>query len=204
MLYNVSFALYDNSTYLIPHIPYSVADDEDHKTKRVCFADSIEHCIEAIGSCHRDLYTGCLIVVRSVDKKNLDPSKIITYRELFDSKKVPDALETHEYWYLDEVKVKRDIYQIKDFAIEYAIAFTCITRDNMADIIMEFNPKKPMQRNETVEQAYYRTINDLYENGLYDASDKFEDIVATLPWARKIKVTNLVMHKITDNNIYMI
>lgn len=33
----------------IPRIPESIARGEDDKTPRVCFADSIENCIKAIG-----------------------------------------------------------------------------------------------------------------------------------------------------------
>lgn len=196
MLYNVTFDIGDASTRLIPYIPYSAADDEDRKTKRVCFADSIQHCIEAIGSCNRDLHTGCLIVVRSVDEKGLDPGKIITPGELFDTKKVPDALETHEYWYLDEVDVKREVYRVKGFTFEYAIAFTCIEKDDLAAIIKNYIPDSPMKQYESVKQAYDRALEQLYEAGRYNDCDKFEDRVAALPWAQRIKISSLAVEKL--------
>lgn len=197
MLYNITFRLWDESTRLIPYIPYSAAEDEDHETERVCFADSVEHCIQAIGPCDRDLHTDCLIVVRQVDETDLKPSKIVTDQELFDTKKVPDALENHEYWYLDEVDVVREVYRIKDFTFEYTVAFTCVVRDDLAALMEKYNPGSPIRKNETVEQAYNRTLVELYEKGMYEEGDLFESRVIELPWARKLKITGLVMEKVT-------
>lgn len=198
MLYNVTFDLADMSTHLVPYIPYSAADDEDRKTKRVCFADSIEHCISAIGSCNRNLYTGCMIVVRSVDENSLDQSRIISSQELYDTHKVPDALENNECWYLDEVDVTREIYTICNFIFEYDIAFTCIKREDLADLIYKYNPDSPMKIKESIEYAYNRTVGELQKKERYDDSDAFEDKVAGLPWAQRIKISNLKMKKIND------
>lgn len=197
MLYNVTFRLDDKSEHLVPCIPYSAAEDEDQETKRVCFADSIENCIAAIGSCNRNLYTGCFIVVRSVDENSLDPSKIVSDHELFNTGKVPDALETGECWYLDEIDVKREVYKINNFDYEYALAFTCIKREDLAWLIDQYNPGSPMKRCESIEQAYNRTIGEMQSKGFYDDSDHFDDRVAELPWAQRIKISNLVIEKVS-------
>lgn len=199
MLYNVTFRLEDKSKHLVPCIPYTAAEDEDKETKRVCFADSIEHCIAAIGSYYRDLYTGCLIVVRSVDEADLDQSKIVTDQELFNAGKVPDALETGECWYLNEIDIKREVYKINSFDYEYALAFTCIKREDLARLIDEYNPESPMKCRESVEQAYNRTVGELQGKGFYDDSDLFEDRVSELPWAQRIKISNLVIEKINTD-----
>ena len=194
MLYNITFKTYDQSTRLIPHVPYTAAPDEDRIMKRVCFADSIEHCISAIGPSNRDLYTGCYIVVRSVDESCLKPSKLIVPEELFHTGKVPDALENQEYWYLDEIDVKRELYKVNDFMAERALAFSCIKKDDLGDLMEKYSV--PMKQNETVEQAYDRTINILYKACSYNEADAFEEDVAALPWAQTLKVTGLVMKKI--------
>lgn len=196
MLYNVTFNIKDISTRLSPYVPYSAASDEDRRTKRVCFADSIQHCIEAIGSYNRNLYIGCLAVVRSVDEGKLDPGKIVTPQELFNTRKVPDALETQEYWYLDEVDVKREIYRIKDFVFEYAVAFTCIEKDDLAVIIEKYIPDGRIKQQWTVEQVYNWAVGELYNEGRYDDCDAFEDQVAMLPWAQCIKISGLVIEKL--------
>lgn len=195
MLYNVTFSVWDTSNWLVPYVPYSAAEDEDRKTDRVCFADSIENCIAAIGSCNRNLHTDCLIAVRYVDEKSLDPSKIVTPQELFDTGRVPDALENHEYWYLGEVRVEREIYKIKNYTFEYAIAFTCIAKDDLAYIINRYNPCNLMKVNEAVDDAYERTVMDLYRQNRFDDADAFEEEVAGLPWAKRIKISELVMER---------
>ena len=196
MLYNVTFDKFDENRHLIPCIPISAADDEDRETKRVCFADTVEHCISAMSSYYRNLYTGCQIVIRSVDENSLDLSKIITPEELFRSKKVPDALENHEYWYLDEVDVNREVYQITDYDYDYTIAFTCIEREDMASLIEKYTPDSPMKKSETIEQAYNRTVGKMQTDRQYDKSDMFEDAVASLPWAQRTAISNIVMKKV--------
>lgn len=193
MLYNVTFRLNDESEYLVPKVPYTAAPDEDRVTKRICFADTIEHCLQAIG--HRDLYEGCYIVVRSVDENGLDPFKLVTPEELFDTGKVPDALENNEYWYLDEVAVNREIYMVEHFDYEHGIAFTCIRKDDMAALVEKYVPDRPFKRNEGMEQAYDRVVGYLQGNGMYEESDSFEDEVAELPWAQMVRISNLQMRR---------
>lgn len=200
MLYNITFRTYDESLHLIPQVPYTAAPDEDRVTKRICFADSVEHCIAAIGPSERDLYTGCHIIVRSVDETLLDQSKIVTPKELFDTGRVPDALENQEYWYLDDVDVVRELYRVDSFIIERKISFSCIRREDMADIIKKYRPESPMKRTDTVEWAYARTLDGLYKQGLYNEADAFEEEVVSLPWSQGLNVTGLRMKKITGGD----
>lgn len=196
MLYNITFNKNNIETRLFAHIPYSAAADEDQDTERVCFSDSIAHCIEAIGPCERNLYTNCQIIVRSIDERYLDQSKIVTTQELYETQKVPDALETHECWYLDTVDVKREVYQVKDFRCEHTIAFSCLKRADVASLIEKYTPNSPMKRYESIEQAYNRTITKMQTDRQYDKSESFENEIAELPWAQRIRITNLVIEKI--------
>lgn len=194
MLYNITFKRYDESEHLVPYIPYTAASDEDRTTKRICFADSVEHCMTVIGPCERDLYTGCHVIVRSVDETNLDQSKLVTPQKLFESGRVPDALENQEYWYLDELDVTREIFKVEDFVYEHQIAFSCIKRDDLKDVMEKHSVI--MRRNETVEQAYNRTLDLLYKTGSYEEADIFEEEVNSLSWAQGLKVSNLIMERI--------
>lgn len=199
MLYNVTFDITDERTHLIPYIPHTAAFDEDMKTKRVCFADTIEHCIAALGSSHRNLYTGCEIIIRSVAEMTLDPQLFVTAQELFEEKRVPDALETGECWYLDEVDVTKEVYRIEDFMEEYDIAFSCITREDMDEIIKKYFPINPcnhLRVRESVEQAYHRVLEKMYKESRYKEADQFETDIAELPWARKIVISGLKMRKL--------
>lgn len=198
MLYNVTFNLQDKSTCLIPHIPFTAADDEDKHTERVCFADSVSHCIEAIGSCSRDLYAGCMIVVRSVDESWLDKSKLIACDVLYSEGLVPDAMETHECWYLDEVEVKREVYQIHDFDFEHDIAFTCIQEEDMRYLAEKYVPDIYLKRCKTAEDIYKRTAELLHSEQRYEDYDEFDNQVLELPWAQKISISNLKMSCVSD------
>lgn len=196
-LYNVTFDLTDESKCLCPYVPYTASDDEDQLTERICFADTVEHCISAIGSSRRDLREGALLVVRSVDADYLDKSKLVTPYELYDTGSVPDALETNEWWYLDKIFVERDVYRIISFDFEHALAFTCIGKCDLDYLIDKHDPGNFMMYGESVEQAYYRVVGKMQDERRYNESDSFEDEVAALPWAQKIKITNLVMEKVS-------
>lgn len=193
VLYNITFNLNDESTLLQPYIPYSAAEDEDRETKRVCFADSVDNCISAIGSCARELYEGSTIVVRSVQTDKLDKSKLITPHQLAASGKVPDAEVNQEYWYLGDVNIVREVRTIVSFEYEYAIAFQCLNKDDVNALIKKYLPDDGIRDGESIEDAYNRVIGAMQSVGEYDASDEFDDSIAELPWAQRIRVQNVVL-----------
>lgn len=198
MLYNVTFKLDDESTRLIPRIPVTAGGTEDKETKRVCFADSVEHCIGAMSESHSNLYTGCLIIVRSVDEYMLDRSKIMTPEELFYSGRVPDALENNEYWYLDEVDVYRDMYEITHYYEDYVCAFTCIEKEVIEKIARQYIPHFRIRRYEDSEQAYDRVIETLYGKGQYTDCADFEIEIVSRPWGHKRQISRLEMARVAE------
>lgn len=177
-------------------IPYSAANDEDQTTPRVCFAESLEGCLSAIGACNRDLHTGCQIVVRSVNECDLNPDKLVPPEWLFADGLVPDALETGEWWYLDKVDVVRNVYTVMDFSYEYDIAFSCIKRNDLAEIMERYVPGQLLKRTESVENAYNRVMRILYRDGRYRDADKFENEIVELPWARCLRIYDLKLSKV--------
>ena len=196
MLYNITFKLDDDRTVLKPCVPYTAAEGEDKVTERVCLSDSVDGCLSAIGSCNRDLYEGCTIIVRSVPISSLDPNKIVTPEVLFESGKVPDALENQEYWYLGEVNVLSEKYCIESFEHEYSIAFTCLKREDVVRLIEKYNSPYLMRDDESIEQAYNRTMYLMQHDGRYNESDNFDEEVCELPWAQRIRIRKVVMTRV--------
>lgn len=192
-LYNVTFRLNDVRTALDPCIPYTASPlyGEDIVTKRVCLADSIEHCISAIGSCNRDLYEGCCIVVRRVNTALLDKRILITPRQLYESGKVPDALENMEYWYTGRVYCERLVYKVTSFNYEHKINWTCIKPEQIKHILGAMGLDSIVRDLPTAEDIFNAATGILEKDDNYDLSDELYDEVIELDWARGISISNL-------------
>ena len=81
-------------TMLTPRVPrYAVGDWEDVKTERICFSDSISHCLTALQDAGR--YYVYILANQEDNKYFYHPSK----------KQVRDVEYTHESWCMKEVPV---------------------------------------------------------------------------------------------------
>ncbi len=192
VLYNVTFNLNDLNDILVPCVPYSVAEGcgEDSCTKRVCLSDSIERCLTAIGSSFRDIHAGAELLVRSVDVNRLDRSKLISYDQLYSSGKVPDAMETHEYWYLDTIHVILQLCRIDGFCYEHVINWTCLKADDVRSIISKYVDINAVY-GDTALSAYNSASEILNDLKMYEAYDSMYDEIALLPWAQGFKICDL-------------
>lgn len=197
-LYNVTFDITDQSTVLSPRVPYSVADDEDNDTCRVCLSDSIEKCIEAIGPCNRDFCIGQTIVVRSVKVKDLDQEKLIGYNDLYLSGKVPDAPYTHEYWYLDELPVERKVFLVKGFTYEHCLAWELIKLKDVMKISCKYCDDSVRRMVYTAKDLYDKVCRSLEMQKLYDTYDRFTEEIESLPWAQACRVSDLILEECTE------
>ena len=198
MLYHIKFWEDQKYNILTPYVPYSAGDIEDRETPRVCFADSIEHCIEAVGPCNRDLHTGAAFAVYYVDEQALDQDKLVTPETLWKTGKVPDAMEHNEYWYLKPVEVKRKVMRIKSFIMEHALNATCIKVEDIRKIAMQYAPGRTINPTEGVRQIFERTTLYLDTLKKYDEEDAFQDAVFELPWAQGNALSKLELEDITD------
>lgn len=104
-----------------PRIPKHPIPGEDVTTPRICFCDSIEHCIDAITESdrHEILSSGRFIAYRlevDTEDKMLRRPDDIHYL-------VPDALLTQEYWYLKPVTLVSIPMKIIEFCdyIDYDV-----------------------------------------------------------------------------------
>lgn len=188
ILYNITFRD-DDTTTLIPIVPYTAAEDEDKSTKRVCFADTVPHCIEAIGPCSRDLHIGSIFRIRSVNTAHLDNNSILTPEELFKTSKVPDALQNREYWYLKEVSITLHKVRVVDFSYEHAIAWKCVKYSDVEEIVRIL--KIPYQKHADAESLYNYANHYLNDKLEFDKMDDLWDSIAELLFAQRIALTKL-------------
>lgn len=186
-LYNITFDLKDDRQLLEPCIPKSAADDEDKTIPRVCFTDSVEHCFQAIPGDSRNACKYAEFLIRSIE---INVEECVSPQELFDKKLVPDALENQEYWVLHPVFC--DVYKcvLLDFDHEFAIAWSCINKDDCIRIISS-NSDWVGDTSGTSEDIYHRFCRWTQETKNWNAEDKVWDALVMLPWAQLSKFLNV-------------
>lgn len=194
-LYNVSFNLNNRSNIIEPSIPESTAAGEDRTFKRVCLADSVEHCIQAIASNNRDIRVGAQIIVRSVDIKNLYKKLLVDPQTLFNKKLVPDALENNEYWYLSRVKFETALYIIMDFQVEYELAWSLIDINYCREVVHRYLPNIQVNRYKISENLYNAAMDECGRTNNWDAEDKIWDALAEIKSAQKVSIYNIKLKK---------
>ncbi len=163
-LYHVSLD-YDISEKIktkkfIPRIPEDPMVGEDYTTPRICFGETIEGCIQAIGGYYDDIddcnnfYVYTLIVD---ENSNFYKENIRDYNYLHKNKLVPDAISTKEYWLLCEVELKGEKLKINESSFDYHLCHEMIDKDFMIlktkDLFKEIN----------LEEEYYNILKE-YED----------------------------------------
>ncbi len=194
-LYNVSFNLNNPDRILSPTIPKTAADDENKTYRRVCLADSVEHCIQAIAVENKDIRAGAKIIVRTVDTKNLYKQFLVGPQTLFDKKLVPDALENNEYWYLQRIKFDLAVYTILDFDADFEIAWSLIKIDDCKKIVHKWLPNFTIGRYKIPKNLYIAAMKECERLQNWDAEDGIWDDLAELPWAQKTGIYNIKLRK---------
>lgn len=103
-LYHISPEIDKLEIKFTPRIPVDIENNEDNTTLRICFSDSIEGCLSAMGNVNRYIdETGKGTFVMYSFECFIDDNNLIDWRSLFESGKVPDAAVTHEYWYMKPI-----------------------------------------------------------------------------------------------------
>lgn len=194
-LYNINF-ICNADPVLIPRVPESAGPGENDTIKRICLADSVLNCVQAIGPSSRDMFEGSVFIVKSVDTNSLDSTKLIPPRTLWLNDWVPDALENHEYWYLDTLHMEVQGAQVISYDYEYQYAWTCAEPADIRAIGDKFGIAIPVGLSSY--KSYDYAMNYLMQRKEHDAMDKFDSMVTGLPWIQKIAFTEF---KITDYDI---
>lgn len=193
-LYNVTFNMMDDSNLLIPYIPFSAGPDEDRITKRICLADSIEHCFQALCLQEQDFYEGREFLLREIEV-DIEDENLVFPEELWGSKRVPDAVENQEYWYLKPVKCKVSKRMILDvMQRDYEMAWSCIHVNDLkeiANILALKNKEYNLCFNTVVDEQMSYGSQVLFDALMAECYKKHAeliisdlwDMVLDLPWS---------------------
>lgn len=195
-LYNVSFDTNDKTVVLRPRIPESAGEGENKTIARICLADSIEHCMQAIAVGNRDIRVGAEFVVHMVDTSSLQVGSLITPERLVQRGLVPDALENNEYWYLSPVLSNRGVFRIENFDAEICLAWTCIEIEDCRRIVSKYLPDFHVNRYRNSRNLYEAAMAVCNEKHLWDIEDAIWDELAELPWAQKRELKHVVAKKL--------
>lgn len=111
-LYHVAVGKHDLVRTFIPRVPESANPPEDTITPRICFAESLEGCLSAIG--HAFYYPGRpeLLTVWEYDA---DTRYCIPPEYLYDKGLVMDSLRTREWWVLQPLTLTGKYVNLVNF-----------------------------------------------------------------------------------------
>lgn len=182
----------------VPRIPACAACDENKTIPRICMAPSIELCLQAMSCDSRCncLSAGGMIKVYSGD---FDENDLITPQELFENNYVPDALENQEYWVTRPVILSSRIYEVQDFEHEYDIAWTCVEKSTVAQILLElsgsenetYSMKDFIRETHSAEELYKKAIRYYTERNMWCKTDDLWEKIVEDPKAQKTTVEKL-------------
>lgn len=111
-LYHVAVGKHDLARTFTPRVPESANPPEDTITPRICFAESLEGCLSAIG--HPFYYPGKpeLLTVWEYDT---DTRYCIPPEYLYDKGLVMDSLRTREWWVLQPITLTGKYVNLVNF-----------------------------------------------------------------------------------------
>lgn len=207
-LYHISFDIDERIKVFTPRIPDTAGVGEDKTIKRICLADSVEHCLQAISPAQRDVEVGSLFYLYefSIPRNNL-----ICLEELYAKNLVPDATENNEFW------CTKDLYptdcklcRIKDFSYEFCIQFEPLDFEEVQRLIEKYVPEFVYEGNSRHSKDIYcsamRFINekeDSYEVGSEEQiewcekEDSLYEAIVELPWAQGVKISDVVYEEVS-------
>ena len=114
--------------------------------------------------------------------------KLVTPEELYNTGRVPDALENREYWYCEELNGRPVKCKITAIHREFTLAWTCIRPEQVHEVIRSLNPVYDNQ-NDSSQSIYNTAIKYADEVADYKFEDDLWDTLAMLPWAQKSEIT---------------
>ena len=187
--------------HFVPRVPYSCADDigEDITIPRVCFADSPEHCLQAIGF-SKELSN---ITLYEGEFDLCDPA---LYTPGYVQRYVKDAMADREYWYCKEITLTGKQYWVEHFEKEFSINWFVITKARvfeLAELVMHecgvdnwiLHAYTTVINSSDAESAYNNLLGaakSLYGYDTFCAlSDDVWDGLLEEDWAKLLEIKNL-------------
>ena len=190
-LYNISYNL-DNAciSVLSPKIPYTAGVGEDNEIKRVCLCDCVENCLQAMASYYRKLESGTRVVIRKVYVDENDKN-LIKPQELFELGLVPDALENHEFWYLNPIECQTAIATIENVETEFDIAWSCVPLKECQAIISKYTKDIHVEKFGSSFALYNAFHQWASKHEKYAELDDVWDEIVEIPWSQIVRINEV-------------
>lgn len=211
-LFHVSLSLEPKDKKLFtPRVPESTAFSEDQETPRICLADSIIHCIEAILPKGISIHSGMLLQVYTVNISE-DDTYLLSPKEVH--RHVADALFTQEYWYLQPISMESHVYRIEDITILNCINVSALSLEEYKNLtgtvlnnVLDLDKLYLNSPDHSVEELNKRVHLTLAEGigGLITESqcrrlsETIWDLLATVEQAQAKRVTKLSLQPVCYN-----
>ncbi|MBR6618760.1 MAG: hypothetical protein IKK85_00280 [Clostridia bacterium] len=200
-LYHIS---YDTSEPLdkefVPKIPKNCATGENESIERICLSDSIEGCINAAEDNLRNYEDADKAIIVVWEKEFSFPDdKLMCWPYLYENNFVPDAALTHEYWYLEKVRMQGSFYEISN--INHAISnkkLVYIIKPKYKEKVLQVISKHGIDTKSITKLDLYTLVNDWLP---IISKDKFDIIIEDLK--REIRIPYNTDEEILDyKNIF--
>jgi hypothetical protein len=183
-LFHISLDTDNLEKNFIPCVPSCAGLGEDEETPRICFAPSIEQCIQATHP--QDYRVGQYFTVFELIVDENDPC-LYYPEELYNKGLVPDALETQEFWLTKPVFLRGNVFKIKKIESERLFAWSCIYLDDLSCIIKSIsqNPTYSyiIETSKSSEECYKRAMNFAEEIKDFQMIDECYDSLSDLNWS---------------------
>lgn len=185
----------------IPRIPKSAGKTEDHTIPRVCMSDSIKLAIQASPDMMYERRSGMQFRVYKFRVDRRSKLRFIEPMTLFKNGLVPDAIENHEYWCLDDITMSSKIYEIEKVSIDFDLAWSVISAEQIIKITKHILGDKlkdiKISRNYKDSKDLYNMIaHQLDELHYYNECDDLWEGLAELPWATIRRIDELKIKEV--------
>lgn len=198
-LYHISYCKDELNKVFVPRVPdIDPRCGENLTIPRICLANSVAHCIQAI---QFTPINDSIITLYKVDTKYLDKRYLVTPEQLTSKCLVIDALENREYWYTKPLKLTGKYFQVKGMNLEFELAWKTIKREDIIPLVKKHLIKntlhldqqeiKKILSHKTSYGVYQSFMRELNKRQLWDQEDEFYDSVAELQWAQIKKISNV-------------
>lgn len=176
-LYHIAVGKHDLVREFVPRVPESANPPEDVVTPRICFAETLEGCLTAIG--HPFYYPGTPEPL-TVWEGDFDERYIISPEYLYSTSSVMDCLRTREWWVLHPVTLTGKLIYLTYFE---KTPYIFPDENKKEEIIKYIRENAMMYREEdllfmrrcTVHDILYRLLADFDYMGL-DADEVAEAV----------------------------
>lgn len=200
ILYHISndMSAFNTEKLFIPRVPSSTGTGEDCCYRRICTADSIEHCMQAVPGRSAYCCVGARFCLYEFNTSEVGYENIMTPEDL--EPYVPDAEVNQEYWITCAATAHGSVIEINNLLYEYCLNWSSI---NVAEFynVMEASFccdvfKKFMSYTKSPESIYNDIVGYYHARKEYELEEKVYDEVCGISWIRGIKINDVKYIKV--------